>query len=62
MFLRIARYSLAKTDFGLRKESENWELQLIKQQLKWKMFKEFFVNDMDENVLKEDIKEEELDS
>ena len=34
----------------------------MKQQLKWKMFKEFFVNDMDENVLKEDIKEEELDS
>ena len=62
MFLRIARYSLAKTDFGLRKESENCELQLVKQQLKWKRFKEFFVNDMDENVLKEDIKEEELDS
>ena len=34
----------------------------MKQQLKWKMFKEFFVNDMDKNVLKEDIKEEELDS
>ena len=26
----LLKQMLAKTDFGLRKESENWELQLVK--------------------------------